>query len=103
MNRQFRHRPFPAGNPLANVLVVIVGAAVISLSLALGLIVFVGIAGFVMVMSLVMSARTWWLTRNMGAGRPADAGNRAPPPGQRQIIEGEYHEVGNPDKSHDDL
>ena len=36
MNQQYRYRPFPASNPLANALVVIVGIVVITLSLALG-------------------------------------------------------------------
>jgi hypothetical protein len=102
LNQQFRHRQFPAGNPLANVLVVIVGMVVISLSLALGLVVFVGIAGFLLVMGLVMRVRNWWLARGIRARTGSDqSGRPASPPGQRHIIEGEYQEVGKSTDSHD--
>ena len=93
MNPHFRQRQFPAGNPLANALVVIVGIIVISLSLALGFFVFLAVSGFVLVMAAVMSVRNWWYRRKV-AGNPAreQAQNR-PRPGNRQIIEGEYQRV----------
>lgn len=93
MNQQFRNRQLPAGNPLANVLVVIVGIIVISLSLALGFVVFVGIAGFMLIMAAVVSVRVWWLKRRFAA-KVGDK-PRHPPgtAGTIRIIEGEYHEV----------
>ena len=90
MNQQFRHRSFPAGNPLANVLVVIAGVVVISLSLALGFFVFLGIAAFVLVMAAVMSVRTWWYRRKFG-GQAQEF--RRETTVRQQIIEGEYQEV----------
>jgi len=98
LNQQFRHRQFPAGNPLANVLVVIAGIVVISLSLALGFFVFLGIAGFVLIMAAVAGIRNWWLRRNIdGRTRQAQSrqGGRA---GARRIIEGEYREVRRKDE-----
>lgn len=98
MNQQFRRRQLPAGNPFASALVVIVGILVISLSLALGFVVFIAIAGFVLVMAAFMSVRSWWLARGFGRVRPERKGDRA---GARhapqQIIEGEYQEVQPPD------
>lgn len=99
MNQQFRQRQFPAGNPLANALVVIVGIIVISLSLALGFFVFLAVSGFVLVMAAVMSVRNWWYRRKF-AGKPARAQQpRGPQPESRQIIEGEYQRVDQDDPS----
>lgn len=98
MNQQFRHRQFPAGNPLANALVVIAGILVISLSLALGFFVFITIAGFVLVMATVMGVRNWWLRQRYGR-RPLHgrSGEQSAAPHQRRIIEGEYREVRRDD------
>lgn len=93
MNQQFRHRQFPVGNPLANVLVVIVGIIVISVSLALGFIVFVGIAGFMLVMAAVVSVRVWWFKRRYGGQKGGDQTRNSDPRETRRVIEGEYHEV----------
>ena len=93
MNQQFRHRQFPVGSPLANVLVVIVGIIVISLSLALGFVVFVGIAGFMLVMAAIISVRAWWFRKRFGAQK---GGEQTPKPDRqetRRVIEGEYPEV----------
>lgn len=93
MNQQFRHRQFPAGNPLANVLVVVAGIIIISLSLALGFIVFVGIAGFMLVMAIVVSVRAWWLKRRFFARSGNETTGKSANPQTHRIIEGEYHEV----------
>ena len=97
MNQQFRQRQFPAGNPLANVLVVVAGIIVISLSLALGFVVLLGIAGFMLIMAAVFAVRNWWARQRFG--RPADASRArpSPRPGQRLIIEGEFQQVRNRD------
>ena len=93
MNQQFRHGQFPAGNPLANALVVIVGIVVISLSLALGFFVFLGIAAFVVVTAAAMAVRNWWLGRRIrGAGDAPQA--QARKRSERLVIEGEYEQVG---------
>ena len=91
MNQQFRHRQFPAGNPLANALVVIAGIVVISLSLALGFFVFLGIAAFVVVMAAVMSVRGWWYRRKFAAGKGQEFHQETVV--RKQIIEGEYEEI----------
>ncbi len=101
MNQQFRYRQFPAGNPLANVLVVIVGIVVISLSLALGFFMFLGIAGFVLVMAAIVSIRNWWQRRRFGTtaetGQPREPSQAHQP----RIIEGEYQQVGEQNQRND--
>lgn len=77
-------------------LVVIVGIIVISLSVALGFVVFVGIAGFMLIMAAVVSVRVWWLKRKF-ASRAGEAPRQ--PPGAKgtiRVIEGEYQEVRKP-------
>ncbi len=95
MSQQFRHRQFPAGNPLANVLVVIVGIIIISLSLALGFVVFVGIAGFMLVMAAVISVRAWWLRKRFGTRKGTEEVQTSSHQETHRVIEGEYHEVGS--------
>ena len=93
MNQQYRYRPFPASNPLANALVVIVGIVVISLSLALGFFVFLGVAAFVVVMAAVMSVRNWWYRRKGGRPPGPAGGASRSTRSEHVIIEGEYRRV----------
>lgn len=94
MNQQFRHRQFPAGNPLANVLVVIAGLVVMSLSLALGFFVFLAVASFVLVMAVAMSLRNWWRRQRFGEGRAGPSRGKGPDVRRvPQTIEGEYREM----------
>ena len=102
MNRQFRHRQFSASNPLANALVVIVGIIVISLFLALGFVVFLGIAGFMLVMAAIISVRAWWLKKRFGAQKGSEKVRDPGKPETHRVIEGEFHEVGSRDSDRDD-
>ncbi len=98
MNQHFRNRSLPEGNPLANALVIIVGIIVISLSLALGFVVFIGIAGFMLIMAAVVSARLWWFKRKFGA-KAGERPRHAPGTADTvRVIEGEYREI---QKTHD--
>ena len=99
MNQQFRHRQFPASSPLANALVVIVGILVISLSLALGFFVFIGIAGFLLSMAAIMSVRAWWLRRRFGEKLADRQAQRPGKTVRHRIIEGEYYEVRTRDET----
>lgn len=98
MNQQFRRRQFTASNPVANVFVVIAGIIVIAISLALGFFVFLGMAGFVLLMAVVMSVRNWWYRRRFTSQAPPAAEYRRKTTIHKQIIEGEYREVGGPDE-----
>ena len=102
MRQQFKRRQFTTSNPLANVLVVIVGIIVISLSLALGFVVFIGMAGFMLVMAVVISARAWWLSKRFGAPKGGEQTQDSARRETHRIIEGEYHEVRSRRSDRDD-
>ena len=93
MTQQFRFRQFPAGNPLANFLVVLAGILVISLALTVGFFVFLAIVGFMLIAGAVIGIRGWWQRyRRRGSPPAADE----PPTREThriRVIEGEYHEV----------
>jgi hypothetical protein len=77
----------PGGNPLANVLVVIVGAIVITVTLVLGFFAFLALSAVVLVAAAVIGVRVWWAKRNM-------PNNAAPTPAEDgEFIEGEFHVV----------
>ena len=86
----------PAGNPIANVLVIIVGALAIGVSLVLGFVAFVVLASIVLVLGAIVSLRVWWLNRKLGkaARRSPDGAQR----GRSGVIEGEYHVVKRDEK-----
>ena len=77
----------PGSNPLANVLVIIVGAIVISISLVLGFFAFLALSAVVLVAAAVIGVRSWWLARKSPA---APAGQSK---GSGEFIEGEFHVV----------
>ena len=92
MNSQYTNRPIPVGNPLANALVVIVGALAIGVSLFLGMVVFVVLGSIVLVMAAIIAIRLWWFQWRM---RKSIHGKRArqaagTPDG---AIEGEFRVV----------
>lgn len=93
MTQQFKHRQFPASNPLANALVVIVGVVVIAVSFILGVVALVALLAAAVVLAAVIGIRVWWLNRRLRA-RSRDRSNR---PGNSdsgtEIIEGEYRVV----------
>jgi len=70
-----------------------VGILVISLSLALGFIVFVGIAGFMMVMAAIVTIRLWWARRRFGAGKADRSTQSAQQSSKNRVIEGEFMEI----------
>lgn len=77
----------PGGNPFANVLVVIVGAIVITVSLVLGFFAFLALSAVVLVAGAVIGIRVWWAKRKM----PKHAEPTVD--GSGEFIEGEFHVV----------
>lgn len=103
MNSRESNRQFPASNPLANVIVVIIGALVIGASIILGVFAFVALSGIILVLAAILGVRVWWLgrkrTRYMGTVNPG----RESAPGDNTVIEGEFHVVSaHRDKSRQD-
>lgn len=85
------NRGIPAGNPIANALVIIVGALVIGTSIVLGFVAFVVLGSIVLFLGSIIGLRVWWFNRKLRR----QSGEQAPPrraePGG--VIEGEYHVV----------
>lgn len=93
MTRSFKHRQFPASNPLANALVVVVGVLVIAVSFVLGLVAFVALLAAAIVLAAIIGIRVWWLNRKLATGakrRVKQAGDSA---SGAEIIEGEFRVV----------
>ena len=55
-------RGLPGGNPLANILVIVVGALVLAASFVVGFVALVVLASVVLMMASVIGLRLWWLT-----------------------------------------
>ena len=83
------NRGFPAGNPIANVLVMIVGAVAIIASIVLGFFAFIFLIGVVLVMAAVIGVRVWWLNRKLRQSNSGSAGEPGPRP-SGGVIEGEF-------------
>jgi len=81
------NRGFPAGNPIANIFVIVVGALAIGVSVVLGFFAFIVLGSIVAVLAAVVGLRLWWLNRKLRGRRPPD--NAA----TDGVIEGEYHVV----------
>ena len=89
-------RGFSAGNPIANALVVIVGALAIAASIVLGFVAFVVLGSIILVLAAIVGIRVWWFNRQLqrqGSG----PGPSAPRP-EGGVIEGEYHVVKGDEK-----
>jgi len=82
----------PAGNPLANILVVIAGALAIGVSIVLGFFAFVALSAIVLVAAAIIGVRVWWFKRKLQKNSPTEtAGSERS--SVHGVIEGEYHEV----------
>jgi len=87
------NRHFPAGNPLANVLVVIVGALVIGAAVVLGVVAFVALGGIILVLAAVLGIRMWWLGRKLPKHSAAAGWRGRSGSGENTVIEGECRVV----------
>jgi hypothetical protein len=90
------NRGIPAGNPIANVLVVIVGALVIAASVVLGFFAFIVLASIVLVLGAIIGLRVWWLNRKLTRAARTPATRRSSV--RTEVIEGEYHVVKGDEK-----
>ena len=98
MDIRYKNRQLPAGNPLANAIVVVVGVLAIGLSLLLGVVVFVALASLFLVLAAIVGIRLWWARRKLrkAGGQRSQAGI--------DVIEGEFRVVSRelPRTSRDD-
>ncbi|MDH3619391.1 MAG: hypothetical protein OER91_00765 [Gammaproteobacteria bacterium] len=91
------NRGIPAGNPIANALVVIVGTLAIGASIVLGFFAFVVFGSVILVLGGIIALRVWWFNRKLRK----QAGSQPPSQGQAPggVIEGEYHVVKGDENS----
>ncbi len=87
------YRGVPAGNPLANLLVIIVGALAIGASVVLGFFAFVIVGSIVAVMAAIIGLRVWWFNRQLR--KQGGPGPGRSPGGAHDTIEGEYQVVAD--------
>jgi membrane protein implicated in regulation of membrane protease activity len=89
LNYSSSNRGFPAGNPIANAIVVIVGALAIAASVVLGFFALIVLASLVLVFAAIIGIRVWWFRRKFQKGRrSAEPDVRA-----QNVIEGEFRVV----------
>ena len=95
MKYSMSNRGLPAGNPIANVFVVLVGAIVIGVSIVLGFVAFVVLGSIIAVLASVIGLRLWWFNRQLQRrGRKGGPEMSARAGG---LIEGEYRVVDDED------
>lgn len=85
------NRGLPAGNPIANIFVILAGALIIAVSVVLGFFAFVVLGSIVAIFAAVIGVRLWWFNRKL-----RKKGGGAQPTGQTRsssYIEGEYRVV----------
>ncbi len=82
-------REFSSGNPIANALVIIIGALAIGASIVLGFFAFIVLASIVLIMASVIGIRVWWFNRKLQKAARKSSGQ----PQSGGVIEGEYHVI----------
>ncbi len=87
------NRGFPAGNPIANIFVIIVGALAIGASVVLGFFAFVIIGSVVLIMASIIGLRVWWFKRQLRGQMPPSGETSSTTTGG--VIEGEYQIVAD--------
>ena len=98
MSSYYQGRKMPFSNPLANALVVLVGALAIGASIVLGFIAFVALGTLVLVLAAIIGIRVWWFNRKLARGGAHKPGTTADQGVKVKVIEGEFH-VLRPDGS----
>jgi hypothetical protein len=93
LNYSSSKRGFPAGNPIANAVVVIVGALAIGASIVLGFVAFVVLSSIVLIFAAIIGIRIWWFNRKLAKGGSAGANGPQRPGEPTGVIEGEYRVV----------
>lgn len=93
----------PFSNPLANALVLFVGALAIGASILLGFVVFLALGSLLLVLAAIVGIRLWWFNRKLRRDGHAGPGSgNAGATVNVEVIEGEYRIVqtnGRPDGS----
>ena len=84
---------FPAGNPIANAVVIIVGAIAILASIVVGFFAAVVLGAALLILAAFIGIRVWWLRRKLSRSGSDSRTGMAVGRSSTQTIEGEYHVV----------
>ncbi len=90
------NRGFPAGNPIANIFVIIVGALTIGASIVLGFFAFLIVGGIVLILASIIGLRLWWFRHTLQRGAKAAEPTRNE--SKIDVIEGEFQVVAEDDE-----
>lgn len=82
------NRGIPAGNPIANIFVILVGALVIGVSVVLGFVALLVLGSIISVLAAAIGLRVWWFNRKLRSKMSHRAGARESAPAG--VIEGEF-------------
>jgi len=90
------------GNPLAQILSLLVFAGLLALALIMGAFIIAVLIGVTVVFGTVFAIRAWWFRRKLRGGPSSDGGgypyeSTQPKPAPKRLIEGEYVVVNEPD------
>lgn len=99
VNRRISFSGVPAGNPLVNALMVVVGIIAMGAMVVLGIVAFLVVASILVVLAGIVGLRLWWIGRKLRKSS-GDTGGRFR---AERVIEGEYRRVptGSESKRHD--
>jgi hypothetical protein len=95
VNRRIGFSGIPAGNPLVNALMVVVGIVAMGAMVVLGIVAFLVVASILVVLAGIVGLRLWWIGRKLRKAS-GDAGERFR---AERVIEGEYRQVPTPRES----
>ncbi len=93
MKYSFTNRGLPAGNPIANLFVILVGTVIIAASIVVGFVAFLILGSIVAVLAAAFGLRVWWFNRGLKRHKETpnvDAGQSG-----GGVIEGEFRVVEN--------
>ena len=93
-----KNRQFPASNPLANLLVIVVGALTIAISVVVGVVAFFALMGVVLCLALILGVRAWWINRRISTGQRQNTAKPAARKHESETIEGEFRVIAANDK-----
>lgn len=92
----YTNRGLPAGNPIANALVIIAGTLVIAASLVIGFFAFVVFGSAMLILASIVGIRMWWLRRRMAKAARRNSGDGSD--SVTTMIEGEYTVIVNEER-----
>ncbi len=87
-NRRINFSGVPAGNPLLNGLMVVVGIVAIGAMVVLGVVAFLVVASVLVVLAGIVGLRLWWIGRKLRKAQGRAGHFRAD-----RVIEGEFRQV----------